>query len=223
MRDLEARFQQATRLPNRAHYKMFYGQIRPAPVLTLGINPAGSPAKMNADGRTQMDGTVASASAGYFENGEHDIVDCDWPENTALRRLLVPYLGGDVSRIRTQVVQTNLAFRRSANKADIDIRAAMSESAPFLTAIIDRVQPKLILLTGVALSVFNTRYAKLYNVVAPPEQDVKINQVIFAAARTLLRSQEREALVVQVAHASQFGWTYERYAIARRIRNLLEV
>ncbi len=43
MRDLERRFRVATGLPNRSQYKIFYGQIRPALIRTLGINPGEDP------------------------------------------------------------------------------------------------------------------------------------------------------------------------------------
>ena len=39
MEDLEQRFKLATGLPDRSQYKIFYAQVRPASVLTLGINP----------------------------------------------------------------------------------------------------------------------------------------------------------------------------------------
>src|SRR5438477_1238254 len=177
MRDLESRYQQATGLSNRSQYKIFYCQVRPAPFLTLGINPGGSPSKHRPDGRYQTDGTVASASDCFFENDEHDILDCEWRENTGLRRILFPLLGRDASQIRTQVVKTNLAFRRSEKKTDIDMEAAISESSPFLMEIMNRVQPKLILLTGNLLGMFVERYSERTKVIVPPERDPKIKQI----------------------------------------------
>src|SRR5260221_10929648 len=106
MRDLEGRFRLATKLPDRSFYKIFYGQIHPAEILALGINPGGAPANTNSDGRTHKDGVIAAASAGYYENDEHDILDCEWRENNGLRRLLMPLLGGEAARIRAGVVKT---------------------------------------------------------------------------------------------------------------------
>ena len=88
MRDLEQRFKQASGLPNRAHYKIFYCQVKAAPILTLGINPGGAPDNTNPDGRTHKDGVIAAASDSYFEHDEHDILDCEWRENQGLRAVL---------------------------------------------------------------------------------------------------------------------------------------
>lgn len=217
MRDLETRFQRATGFPDRAYYKMFYGQVRPAPILTLGINPGGAPSNTNADGRTHKDGAIAAASASYYENNEHDILDCEWRENAALRPLLTRLVGGDQKSIRTNVVKTNMAFHRSAKKKDIDIEAATAQTAPFLAEIINVVCPKEIILTGVSLAVFISRFASSNAILAAPERDPDVKQVVFAASKVSLKSTGTQALVVQLAHASQFGWTYDRYEVANRI------
>jgi hypothetical protein len=218
MHDLEVRFKQATHLSDRSHYKIFYGQIRPARILTLGINPGGVPANTNPDGRTHKDGVVAASSATYFENDEHDILDCEWRENNGLRRLLTPLLDGDSSRIRTDVVKTNLAFRRSAKTTHIDVHAAMTESAPFLMEIMEVVRPELVLLTGPALSRFNEYFSSRSTIVVHAQRDERVKQVVFAAARSKLHRPDIETLVIQVAHASQFSWTYEKHGIVEKIR-----
>jgi hypothetical protein len=217
MRDLEARYQRLSGLFDRSLYKIFYCQVRPAPILTLGINPGGSPADMNPDGLTQKNGTPAAASGSFHENGEHDVLDCEWKENTGLRRLIAPLVGNDVSRIREEVVKTNLAFRRSARKTDIDMAAAMSEAKLFLGEILDRVRPNLILLTGVPISDFTSRYARQEEIIEVPQRDPGVKQVVFAASRVTLDVNLSEVLVVRVAHASQFSWTYDRYHVGQRI------
>lgn len=222
MRDLERRFKDATQLPDRSRYKIFYGQIHPAPILSLGINPGGSPDDISSDGKTHRNGAIAAASASYYEQGDHDILDCEWRENKGLRRLLGSLLDGDVARIRTEVVKSNMAFRRSAKTSHINVQAAMTETAPFLAEIIEVVSPKLVLLTGPSLAIFTSTFAIRTTVVAPPEKDDKIKQTVFAAARALLGSRVNEALIVQVAHASQFSWTYERYGVAEKILALLQ-
>jgi len=222
MKSMEERFKAATGLQSRSFYKLFYGQVRAAPILTLGINPGGAPADVSADGRTGSRGVIAAASSGYYEGDECDVLDCDWRENASLRPLLAALLGGAKAKIRTQVVKTNMAFRRSARKNDIDIDSAIAEAAPFLAEIIQRVNPHLVLLTGVALNTFINRYASATTIVAPTVQDPKINHVVFAGARATLLGARREALVAQVAHASQFGWTYDRYEIPQRILQIME-
>ena len=218
MRALEQRFRAASGLPDRARYKIFYGQIRPAPILTLGINPGGAPSNTNPDGRTHKDGVIAAASASYFENDEHDILDCEWRENSGLRTVLTPLVGGVLSDIRHKVVKTNMAFHRSARKKDIEIDHAMDQTAPFLAEIIKVVDPRLVLLTGVPLSQFTGRFASSVKQQGALERDPGVKQVVFAACSAQLRPTGKAALVVQLAHASQFGWTYERYQVADRIR-----
>jgi hypothetical protein len=222
MRDIEARFRETSGFGNRAYYKIYYCQVRPAPILTLGINPGGAPEKVKPDGRTNLDGTIAAASASFYENNEHDIIDCSWSENSGLLKVLTPLLGGDARRIRTEVVKTNLAFQRSAKKTDIDIEAAMNLSDPFLSEIIAAVQPSLVILTGVPIAEFTSRHARTSKSVANQERDSGVKQVIFEASQVTLNATGGRALVVRLAHASQFSWTYERYAVADRISRLLQ-
>src|ERR1700691_1537972 len=106
MQDLENRYQSASGLVDRAQYKIFYGPLRAAEILVLGINPGGDPSKILSGGV----GTGASPS--YYETDEHDLLDCKWPENTGLLKLLVP-LVGNLQEVRHRVVKTNVAFRRS--------------------------------------------------------------------------------------------------------------
>jgi hypothetical protein len=221
MRDVERRFRRATHLPNRSWYKIFYNQVHPARILTLGINPGGAPSKHNPDGQTQKNGAIAAASATYYENNEHDVLDCHWRENLGLRRLLEPLVGGDVTRIRTDVVKTNMAFRRSAKRSDIDIEAAISEAAPFLGEIIEIVRPQLILLTGASIRTFADHFAESRTRVSRTKRDPNLKHLVFAAERVRLRPPRRSVLVVQVDHASQFSWTYERYKVAERILRLM--
>jgi hypothetical protein len=219
MRDLELRFKAATGFSDRAHYKIYYCQVREAPILTLGYNPGGAPSNTHPDGRTHKDGIVAAASASYYERDEHDILDCEWRENPGLRSLLAP-LVGSLSAIRQKVVKTNMAFHRSAKKKDIDMDRAMDATAPFLSEVIKKVRPKLVLLTGPSISAFTDRFGSRVALLAPEERDPSVKQVIFSARTALLRSTGEQATVIQVAHASQFGWTYERHKIPDRIRAL---
>lgn len=221
MRQLEQAFCQAASLSTRSEYKIFYGQVHAAPILTLGINPGGSPTDISPDGTLQPGSTKAAASANFYENDEHDVLDCEWRENFGLRQLLFPLVGNDPARFRAEIVKTNLAFRRSARKADIDIDAATLEAAPYLQRIIEVVSPRLVVLTGVPIEAFTQRFAKKVSILVAPERDPGVRQVVFAAARVSLLLPEEAAVVVQVAHASQFAWTYSKYKIAERTLSLL--
>jgi hypothetical protein len=220
MENIERRYQAASGLPNRSHYKIFYGPVRPGHLLVLGINPGGAPKETSADGRTHTNGTIAAASASYYENNEHDLLDCKWPENDGLLKLLRPLSGGDDALIRSRIVKTNLAFRRSAKKKDIDIDAAIEEAAPFLQEIIGIVRPEWILLAGVKLSVFAKRFADKVHEPEPAIRDEDINQTVFAAAKVVLKKLGTEAIAVQVAHASRFAGTYKKYGVVEKIKKL---
>jgi hypothetical protein len=221
MQDLEGRYRAATGLVDRSQYKIFYGPVRPAEILALGINPGGDPAEMLPDGVQHRVGPrIGAASAGYYENNESDLLDCNWPENNVLK-LLIPLVGGERELIRSRVVKTNMAFRRSKKANKIDIDKAKAEAAPFLTEIIAVVQPRLILLTGVKLDEFARRYCRESVPAGEVLRDDGVKQTIFRAARVALRVNAAPALAVQVAHASQFSWTYERYQVADMVRTLL--
>ena len=136
MRVLETKYRAATGLSDRSQYKIFYGPVRRAEILLLGINPGGDPANMMSDGVRHRIGTnIGASSAGYYENNENDLLDCSWRENTGLLKLLVPLLDGNMEAIRTQVVKTNMAFRRSP-KVGRNIEQYKNEAAPFLLEII---------------------------------------------------------------------------------------
>jgi len=85
------------------------------------------------------------------------------------------------------------------------------------------VNPRLVLLTGVPLSEFTDRYGIVSRRLRKPIRDDGVGHVVFDAARATLRHSTHEVLVVQLAHASQFGWTYAKYKVVRRILKLLRV
>lgn len=223
MRDLEGRYRGFTGLSDRSLDRSFYGPVRRADWLVLGINPGGDPADVMPDGvGSRSGGKPHAASAGFHESDESDVLDCDWPENVGLLKLLVPLAGGDRETIRSSVVKTNVAFRRSPKVAKIDLAAAKQEAAPFLAEIIDRVQPRLMLLAGVPLEDITRRFCSRSVSVGDMVRDPGVKQVVWRAARVEFRRTNEAALAVQVAHASQFSWTYARYDVVGRVRALLE-
>jgi hypothetical protein len=220
MRALEARYRAATSLLDRSQYKIFYGPVRQAQILLLGINPGGDPASFMPDGvHHKVGANIGAASASYYENDESDLLDCNWHENTGLLKLLVPLLDGDREAIRTQVVKTNMAFRRS-RKVGRNIEQYKTETASFLLEIINVVRPSLVLLTGVKLEDFSQRFTNHCDPVGETIRDEKIKMTVFRAAQVGLRHNGGCALAVQLTHASQWSWTYERYGVVDRIRSL---
>jgi hypothetical protein len=221
MRALEKEYRKVSGVKNRSEYKIFYGQVFPSPILTLGLNPAGTPEGTSEDGTRQKDGSPASSSGSYFEHMENDILDCDWRENTGLRKLLLPLVSHDHNRFRSEIVKTNIAFRRSPAVRDIGLAVAEREAVPFIESIMAWVSPRLIVLTGPSIDRFLTLYALDSRPLTETIKAPRINHVVFAATAARLRSVDRETIVVQVAHASQFAWTYERYGVPSKIAGLI--
>ena len=87
IREIEGGYRQASGLANRSMYKIFYTSLHPAPVLALGINPAGDPEKILPDGQSNRlkPGKRHAASESFYENNENDLIDCHWPRTTSLR------------------------------------------------------------------------------------------------------------------------------------------
>lgn len=221
MRDLEGRYRAASGLADRSRYKIFYGRVRPANVLLLGINPGGDPADVMPDGMgSRSGGRPHASSAGYYDDDESDLLDCQWKENDGLLKLLRPLFNHDDAAIRANVVKTNVAFRRGKKVTSIEVEAAKGEAAPFLAEIVGRVRPGLVLLTGARLEDFTTRFCRDVHPIGESVRDPGVKQTVFRAARVELRATGATAFAVQLAHASQFNWTYERYGVVERIRAL---
>jgi hypothetical protein len=221
MRQLEDDYRKASGLQTRRHYKTFYGQVFPAPILTLGINPGGDPEGTSDDGTRRKDGSPASASASFFEWLENDVLDCEWRENTGLRKLLLPLVGRDYDRFRREVVKTNMAFRRSTSSSDINVAAAAVEAAPFLDRIITRVRPQVVILTGGIKDRFLRLHAAESVSIARSDRLANAPAFVFSAERARLKADDLETIVVQVAHASRFAWTYDRHHVPEEIALLM--
>jgi len=222
MRSIETEFKKATGLKDRSQFKIFYSPVWKAKMMLLGINPGGDPENIAPDGVHLLDGSVrkGAASAGYCENGENDLVDCDWPENTGLLKLLMPLLGSQ-DNIRRDVVKTNLAFARSKKaKNRVLIETAKREATPFLNQIIKRVAPELILLAGVKLDDFTKRHCTEVVELAERKQEPTVNQTIIWPAHVRLVS-GHTCLVIEVSHASQFSWIYEKHDVPSQIKTLI--
>ena len=219
----EERFRRETGLANRSEYKIYYCRVAPAPILVVGINPGADPAEVMPNGVDRVGkGPKHSASATYHEGNEHDLLDCNWRRTGQLIALLSHLLDGhDKEAIRSNVVMTNMAFRRARKSSEIDLPKAMDESAAVLSEIMDHVRPSLVLLTGAKIDEFTSRYCDTYEDLNKP--DSAVNQVVFWPRSVRCKGRTNPILAVQVASYAQFGWTYEKYGVAEKIRSLQRV
>lgn len=142
MRQIDAEYRRRSGLNDSAMYKLFYSRIDPAPLLVIGINPGGDPSKPDS---------LLSASTAFFENYEHDYVDCSYAIQRAMLPFLQSILGATTDQIR-RIPKTNLAFRHSPGEDDfkkihgMTLNDGMLEAKPELEKIICHVQPSMILL-----------------------------------------------------------------------------
>lgn len=231
MHDLEKRYREVSGLRNRAEYKIYYSPVRRADILLLGINPGGNPADMDPDGVRILSDPNArgAASTTYYENDEHDLLDCDWRE-TIVRDLLTDILGGNQAAIRTQVVKTNLAFRRSPGTDDfkalhgMTVKRGYHEAAPFLGEIFDRVCPRLVILEGSILDDFK----RIVGSVNARIIDDVIETLHRGRLTDLYRAEECDLanggrlVVVKLAHPSYHGEKYQSHKLGEKIRNLID-
>ena len=232
MKDLERRYRKVSGLKDRSSYAIFYCPVRPAPVLVLGINPGGHPENVYPDGvRLRSGPGRGAASTGYYENNEHCMLDCDWPENRIVP--LLASLLGDRESIRDKVVKTNLAFRRAPNVREFErvhpgmtILDAYEEAQPFIREIIGIVQPRLVILESGKKEFLPTFKRCAGTTRSTPLGDSKAapkigNITVFRAERAMIPNVSWQVSVVQIPHPSRFHWTYERVDVVGRIRRLL--
>ena len=223
MRDVEDRYKAASGLDNRSQYKIYYCAVQPAEILLLGINPGGDPADITPDGTKTRNGEIVSSSGFYYENYEHDVFDCEWAMNRKIRPFLRNLTERQDTEIRKRVVYTNIAFRRSRGVDDIDIEGAKREAASFLVEIASYVAPRLIILSGAKLKDFENLICDECQEIETRQVEPRINHTVFWPARVKIKGSSIDAVAVQIAHASQFSWTYESFDVANRIKTLVHL
>lgn len=135
MRDIDRRYQQASGLNSRAFYSIFYGPLRQSKFLMINANPGGSP---------------TSYKIVDVEAGEHEYIEgrnSGQTTRNGAEMLLCISGSSDLESLRgVQVL--NRYFRRSPGVEKSSERAYMSEARPFLTELINFIQPEAILFGG---------------------------------------------------------------------------
>jgi hypothetical protein len=133
---------------------------------------------------------------------------------------MIPILGSN-DVIRKSVVKTNLAFIRLKSAKDKRvIESSKVDAAPYLRFILERVLPDLIILAGVRLHDFGSRHCAEVVELEKRQAEQSVGQTVLHPARVRL-SGGHSCLVVEVAHASQFSWIYDKYNVPSKIKALL--
>ena len=140
MKDLDARFQDASRLTSRNFYSIFCSRIDESPVMVTGINPGG-----------RTDGSHQLASQSFYEDGSAELADMDYRIATIMRPALLTALETNDLTVLRKVPKTNTIFQRSPTTGEfsrVELAANAKLCAPFLAEMIAFVKPKAIVLEG---------------------------------------------------------------------------
>lgn len=123
-----------------AAIKIFYSNISPSPVALIGFNPGGSPEKLS----TQF------SSSHFYERGEHDYVDCEYPLARKMRNFLLESgIASSLDSIR-QIPKINLIFHRSRSTDSLgDPKNFINLSAPFVIEMLQEINPRIIIFEGI--------------------------------------------------------------------------
>lgn len=210
MKAIEADFQERSGLTDRRHYKIQYSHLHPFPLLALGDNPGGVP-----------EGGQLLESSTFYEKGQHDIVEYrshpKYHIAAGMFALFAAILGTrDLDSIR-QVPYLNVTFRRSQNKAALNVgeAGAARESAPVLEKIIRLVDPSYVLITRGGFSHFQKLH--LSKVALLPEDPIstpngKNDATIFEAYKGVLAATGREVPIAVVGHPSKYARRTDTWA-----------
>lgn len=154
MRRVDEEYRRASGLTERRFYSIFYSQVNPFPILLLGFNPGGDP-------ETWDEAELASQS--FYENGEHEYVDCDYEIAVAMRNFLGEVLPIESSEDIRRIPKTNLIFRRSGSMDELKLTnlQAILDAKPILSQIIRHVAPTTTICEGMTtLKAFNQHYCR---------------------------------------------------------------
>jgi hypothetical protein len=157
MRDLDREYRERSGLGDRRHYSIFYSRISQSPLMILGINPGGDPARWS----------MPVGADEFCSEWQHDYVDERYEIQAVMQPLLRRVLRIDDSVLR-RIPKTNMIFRRSQGvsrfrdqQSGMTMDAALREAAPTLEKIIRRVSPKAIIFEGLdALAMFNRTFGR---------------------------------------------------------------
>lgn len=142
MTDLDARFQRASGLSDRRFYSIFYSRLCRSAVMVIGIKPGG-----------RTDGSHQLASQTFYEDWSHEYVDMNYPIAAVMRPALMTALEiSDFAQLR-RVPKTNTFFHRAVGTDDFtreEYVAHVRMCAPFVDEMISFVDPKAIVLEGLA-------------------------------------------------------------------------
>jgi hypothetical protein len=220
MQELDERFRAASGLHERRYYSIFYSSIQRSPLLILGWNPGGNPDNWD---EAQL------ASRTFYENGEHEYVDCYYKLAVAMRGLLMTVLEMSSPEEIRPIPKSNLIFRRSTGQGTLPLneRAALEECRSFVEEILSRVSSSHILLEGMTtLEAFENIYCREVANELDGASIVTPNGArqarIYRADSAHVKCLGKRVTLIGIGHPSKFSGRREWAQVIRRTCSMLE-
>ena len=218
MKRLDKEYRKKTKICERRFYSIFFSQVNPSPIMILGYNPGGDPKNWDES---------KLASTSFYENGEHEYVDCCYPIACVMNKFLKKVLDIENERIRA-IPKTNLIFRRSRSVKYLPLKEsdAINEAKPILEQILRRVKPDVIICEGfLTLRNFQKHYCSVHCEKIDGESVDVPNGIHFApiyrADRAFLSSTGKYVKLLGIGHPSRFGSRPEWNEVIQLSRNFL--
>lgn len=206
-RAIDAAYRAASGLTSRDDYKIFYSVLKPSWLMSIGINPGGRSEKWHE-----------ATEGGFYDEGNHDFVQYREDSGYALARpmhaLLTTAMATSSPKVLCGVPHTNVSFRRSSRSQEVESKH-VQEAAPFLTAIIDIVRPKVLVMIGATAFKYakgaRTGFLKECHLLqeAVPIPNGPHATMFFREYRAFLRHNGNPIHVIALAHLSTYADRYE--------------
>jgi len=219
MKRLNRQYMEASGLVERRFYSIFYSQVIPSRLLIIGFNPGGNPDTWDES---------ALASRSFYENGEHEYVDCHYPIAVAMRKFLM-----DVAVISSEnqlrnIPKTNLIFRRSRSMDGLRFseRDVILEAKPILDQIIERVSPDVVICEGVStLRHFENHYCdsveEEIDGITIDTPNGRHRARIYRADKAVLSSDNKPLMLLGIGHPSKYSGRFEWDRVTAAAKELL--
>lgn len=222
MHDIAKRYINVSGLHDRRFYSIFFSRIDPADALILGIKPGGDTASWSES---------ELASRSFYENWEHEYVDCSYPIQRTMLPFLMQVFDIDKESVR-KLPKSNLSFRRAKtvdsfkDEQGMTLEEAQLEAMPFVEEIIAHVSPKIIILEGItAFNFFCANYGQSVSgkSAKPPIFTLHNGKQvrIFCESTLHVGCLGREIPIVGIGHPSYFGSKPEWKAVTQRTKEIV--
>lgn len=203
MKEIDAEYCMKTGLSKRRFYSIFYSKIVESPIMIIGYNPGGNPENWD---ESQL------ASTSFYENGEHEYVDCHYPLAVGTRDFIKRAMKLESFEPIRKIPKINLIFRRSSSQDTLKMspKALLNEAQEFVERIIIKVNPKVIIVEGkTTLDKLNSNYCsnvkESFDGASVYTPNGKYKALIYRADKSFMNCLNREVTLIGVGHPSKYA------------------